>query len=67
MIIYINSSPRDIPENCRTVGNLLDFLNIKRGGTGIGLNNRLVPSREWDSTFLKNEDRVMIISAAYGG
>ena len=67
MIIYINSKLEEIPQNVDTVGKLLDYLKVSRNGTGVGINNRLVKAKDWDKTFLRNEDRVMIISAAYGG
>lgn len=67
MNIYVNSEYREIPENVKTVGNLLDYLDIKRTGTGVGVNNRLIVARNWDSVSLQPDDRVTIISAAYGG
>lgn len=67
MILYINSKLEEIPQNVDTVGKLLDYLKVSRNGTGVGINNRLVTAKDWDKTFLRNEDRVMIISAAYGG
>lgn len=67
MILYINSKPQEVPDTASTIGKVIDYLRISRQGTGIGLNNRLVPSVEWDKTPVRNEDRLMIISAAFGG
>lgn len=67
MKIYINSTLREIPEYVHTVSELLEFLRIPKTGTGVGINNRLVVAREWDMTRLNDQDRVMIISATYGG
>lgn len=67
LTIFINSKSEQIPDNVDTVGKVLDHLRIKRQGTGIGLNNHLVAAKDWDNTQVKEGDRVMIISAAYGG
>lgn len=67
MKLYINSDYKEIPDNIHTIGKLIDFLKISRQGTGVGLNNRLIPTLKWDSTSIKNDDRIMIIAAAYGG
>lgn len=67
MIIYINEQPKEIPDDINSIGKLLDFIHVKHGGTGVGHNSRLVKASEWDSTFISNNDRVLIISATYGG
>lgn len=67
MTVYINSELKVIPEDISTVGKLVDHLRISRHGTGVGLNNRLIPSSAWDNTYLKENDRIMIVSATYGG
>lgn len=67
MIIYINSVSKDLPGEIDTVGKLLDFLRIPSQGTGVGLNNHLVPSRNWNTTHISQGDHITIISATYGG
>lgn len=67
MNIYVNSKQSDIPDEINTVGKLLDHLQIDRKGTGVAINNNLVLSKNWDTTFLKSDDRVLIISATFGG
>lgn len=67
MKVYINSTLREIPDSVNTVGKLIDHLRMPRTGTGIGINNALVPAKNWDTTQLQQEDRILIISAAYGG
>lgn len=67
MKLFINSSLKNIPMEIDTIGKLLDYLNITRQGTGVGLNNTLVKASAWDLTHLKDEDRITIISATYGG
>lgn len=67
MIIYINSRPESIPAGIDTVAKVMEYLKISIHGTGVGLNGRLIPSKNWESTKLKEDDRLMVISAAYGG
>ena len=67
MTIYINSKQTDVPDSVDTLGKLLDHLRIPRKGTGIGINNHLTKACNWDSTFIHPEDRIMMISATFGG
>lgn len=67
MTLYINSKQETVPDTVNTVAKLLNHLGIKPNGTGVGINNRLIVSRNWETTTLQEDDHVMIISAAYGG
>lgn len=67
MNVIINSKTTEIPDDVRTVGQLLDHLRLPRQGTGVGINNTLVLTKNWDNTYLSPDDRIMIISAAFGG
>ena len=67
MTIFINSQRKDLPEEINTVSKLLAYLKIPSAGTGVGVNNKIVPARNWEATTLQENDRVMIISATYGG
>lgn len=67
MTLYINSKQETVPDAVNTVAKLLNHLGIKPTGTGVGINNRLIVSRNWETAMLQEDDHVMIISAAYGG
>lgn len=67
MRLFINSKFENVPEEVRTLSELIEYLKIKKEGTGVGINGRLIPSREWNTVPLKEEDRIIIITAAYGG
>lgn len=67
MLIFINSVSKDIPKDINTIERLVEFLGTPRQGTGIALNGHLIPSREWISTPIHDEDRLTVISATYGG
>lgn len=67
MKIYINSKFQEIPDNVETIELLLDHLKVAKEGTGVGVNNVLIPSKEWSLKRLNPEDNVIIITATYGG
>ena len=67
MIVFINSKSTEVPDTEDTVGKLMDFLRFSRQGTGVVLNNHLIRAKDWDATHLKNDDRLTVISATYGG
>lgn len=67
MIVYINNKPTDLPRDVMTVEQLLQFLNIKRGGTAVAINNKLILNKNWGNTGLKSNDSITLISAAFGG
>lgn len=67
MNIILNSKSTNVPDHCSTVGEILDFLDISRKGTGVGVNNKLVKASDWDSFKVNEGDSLTVITAAYGG
>lgn len=67
MIVNINSKPTKIPDNINSLEELLQFLNIRKGGTAVAVNNKLIVNSKWASAALHEGDSVTIISAAFGG
>lgn len=67
MTVYINSKQTELPDTVGNLAQLLAFLNVPSKGTGIAVNNKMVKAIDWDHSFLKPEDRVLIISATFGG
>lgn len=67
MNVYINSIRREIPDEINTVGKLITYLKIPETGTGVGVNNRITVARNWATTAIQEDDRIVVISAAYGG
>lgn len=67
MKITLNNISEQLPqENC-TVLDLLNYKGINRNGTAVSVNDRIVRHSAWESTRLSEGDRVVIISAAFGG
>lgn len=67
MHVYINSEYRELPNTVNTVSKLIKYLQLPTQGTGVAINNHLILARNWDGTSFKDDDRIVIISATYGG
>lgn len=67
MNIILNNVPFQLPSVDTTVLDLLNSKGISHTGTAVSVNDKLVRHSEWDSTKLSEGDRVVIISAAFGG
>lgn len=66
MDIYLNDKTVKIDEGT-TVETLLAMNNISSAGTAVALGGKLVPKSTWGDTVLNDGDKIMVISAAYGG
>ncbi len=67
MKIRINNSDYELPEQS-VLTDALTVLNVpSRKGMALAVNSDVIPSQEWDSYQLKEEDRIIIIKATQGG
>lgn len=64
MQITVNNEPRTVADDAM-VASLLE--GLPEGGTAVAVNDRLITRGERATTPLHEGDRVIIISAAYGG
>lgn len=67
MKIFINNQLVELPAGEMTVAELIAWRNIPSGGTAITLNDRIVRRSDRESTKLSDGDRIVVISAAFGG
>ena len=67
MKIFINNQHIELPSDEMTVAELIAWKNIPTGGTAITINYRIVRKSDRESTRLSDGDRVVVISAAFGG
>lgn len=67
MNIYCNGKPIAVsePASLHSLLVLTDFVNKK--GIAVAVNNSVVKKQDWESTFLHENDKVLIISATKGG
>ncbi len=65
MNIILNHKDQVIQSN--TIGGLIEELSIETKGVAIALNNKVVARNEWQSTPLAEGDKIVIVSAVFGG
>ncbi|MFI3292390.1 MAG: sulfur carrier protein ThiS [Rikenellaceae bacterium] len=65
MNIILNHKDQTILSN--TIEGLIDELSIETKGVAIALNNKVIPRNKWSLTKLNNGDKVVIVSAVFGG
>lgn len=67
MNIYLNDILTPLPNDFMTIADLVNWKNIPSQGTAIAINDKLVRQNMWSVTNLKENDRITVISAAFGG
>ncbi|MCM1153225.1 MAG: sulfur carrier protein ThiS [Muribaculum sp.] len=67
MKVYINNETLQLPAQILTVENLMKWKQIPEQGTAIAVNDKLVMKRNWSATLLHEDDRITVITAAFGG
>ncbi len=50
-----------------TIGALIEELSIDTKGVAIALNNKVIARNNWAETTLNEGDKVVIVSAVFGG
>ena len=64
--IFLNDQPISVTENI-TVGELAELRGIGKQGVAMAVNDIFIRQADWEKRILKEGDRVVFISAAYGG
>ena len=67
MTVEINHKEVDVPEDCLTLGDLLQAQGIDGKGRAIAVDNRVVPRVQWDTFPLADHMKITIIRAVCGG
>lgn len=67
MKLIINNETVDVMENIISVEELMKLRGIPQQGTAIAVNDMIVGRDKRASHLLKDGDRLMVITAAYGG
>ena len=66
MYIKVNNETQEITAET-SVQQLVEQLQISTNGIAIAINNTVVKKTDWTSTFLKNQDDLLIIKSTQGG
>jgi sulfur carrier protein len=67
MEIILNNQKKSCKEPCTVQQLLDDMLQQRQKGIAVAINKTVIPKNEWDSTYLKPQDEVLIIKATQGG
>ena len=67
MIVRVNGAERVLPDEVRTVADLLAHLALDRPGHAVAIDRRVVPRSAHDTTPLTEGARVEILRAVGGG
>jgi sulfur carrier protein len=66
MTIYLNGIENQV--NDSSVEKLLkDRGLLEKDGIALALNNKVIPRANWNTIVLKNNDKILIITATQGG
>lgn len=66
MNLHINGQPREFPDSL-SLASLVATLGMKSDRVAVELNLEIVPRASWDSTILKDGDRLEIVHFVGGG
>lgn len=66
MILTINGEPRTF-EALSTLATLIDALSLKGDRVAVELNREIVPRLQWESTPVKDGDKLEIVHFVGGG
>lgn len=64
--VTFNNKEISIKEDC----SVLEFIReqkIESTNIAVAVNNQILPSSQWSETVLKDKDRIVAITASYGG
>lgn len=68
MRLWINGQKEEFSEEILTLSDLLKAKGIlEKRGIAVAVNNHVIPRTAWASTWLKDNDQIIIITAAQGG
>ena len=65
--INVNDSPLYLHEDNISVNRLTRILDFPFQGIAISVNSRIIPRTDWDTVIIKDNDDIVVISAACGG
>ena len=67
MKILLNNEPVILPEEVKTIADFTLWKEIKPLGTAIAVNGKVIPQSQWESSLIKDDESIIVITAAFGG
>jgi len=65
--IFINDKIFNVDKNLSLLQILHNNYSTNLQGIAVAVNDNVIPRKEWDNTFLKDNDKILIIKATMGG
>jgi sulfur carrier protein len=67
MEIFINNEKKEVPEGT-TIEALVDQMKITdKAGLAVAVNQKVIPRKKWAETTLNSGDKLLLITATFGG
>ncbi|GAB4250478.1 MAG: hypothetical protein Kow0079_03820 [Vicingaceae bacterium] len=66
MVVSINGKINAVAENL-SLSQLIDYLKIDPEGKAIAVNQNVISKNKWNETIIKENDKIIIITATQGG
>ncbi len=65
MNITVNNHSQSV--SAQTITSLIEELSLETKGVAIALNNKVIPRAEWGATLIVEGDKIIVVSAVFGG
>lgn len=65
--VIVNDNTFQLKESSSVLDLLKELKREEDKRIAVALNNKVVPRVAWEETFLENNDKIILIHAAYGG
>ncbi|MEU8796630.1 sulfur carrier protein ThiS [Spirillospora sp. NPDC048819] len=66
MKVFVNGEPRELPEGA-SVAEVVASVTAARTGVAAALNDEVVRRSAWESTAVRDDDRLEVLTAVQGG
>ena len=67
MTVFINDKEISLPRNTILLSDLLQQQNITENGIAVAINQQVISKSKWKTTYINNNDKIIIITATQGG
>ena len=67
MTVYVNDRKHSVSDICN-IDMLLDNIGLnEKKGIAVAVNYEVIPKKDWDNNYLKENDKILVIRATQGG
>ncbi|UCH14284.1 MAG: sulfur carrier protein ThiS [Bacteroidales bacterium] len=67
MTVYVNDRKHSVSDICN-IDMLLDNIGLnEKKGIAVAVNFEVIPKKDWENNYLKENDKILVIRATQGG